>query len=106
MTSIAYNPEKYGVTIVECFDAYEQNYDFHQVLVVKSIETGRLYAATDSGCSCPIPFEDHKFPSDFIEVRKWEDVKRLMDEHFPRDSYYSRLPHDSFRRVVNRALVA
>lgn len=81
MSSIMYEPDKHGVQIVGQYDVREPNWSFDIVLVVKSIETGRVYAAFDSGCSCPIPFEDHYFPSDFIEVKEWADVRRLIEEH-------------------------
>lgn len=101
--SIQYNPEKYGVKIVCEWEAYEPSYSFDTVLVVRSIETGKLYAATDSGCSCPVPFEDHSFPSDFVEVKAWADVKALVEREFPDDSYRSRNSWSPLRVAVTNA---
>jgi hypothetical protein len=104
--SLLYSPEYYGVEIVANFDAYEANYSFDILVVVRDLETGKLYAAADSGCSCPTPFEDHTYPTDFEEVRSWDEVKAVLDREFPNDpgSYRRRLPHDSLRRAVQKAL--
>ena len=85
MSSILYDPAQYGVEIVASLDP-EDAYQFHTLLVVKSIETGELYAAFDSGCSCPMPFEDTKFPSDFVHIRELRDLDAQINEHFSTDS--------------------
>ena len=75
--SITYNPEKYGVAIVADLEA-GGGYDFDTVLVVRTLCCGKVYAAHDSGCSCPVPFEDTKFPTDFVEVRNLDDLLPLI----------------------------
>ena len=75
--SITYNPEAFGVTIVAELEA-GGGYDFDTVLVVKTQCCDKVYAAHDSGCSCPTPFEDHKFPSDFTEIRNLDDLLPLI----------------------------
>lgn len=52
-------------------------YDFCDLMVIKDKRDGKLYAATDSGCSCPTPFEDHVFPTDFSELRSASDLESL-----------------------------
>lgn len=104
--SLLYNPEDYGVEIVANFDAYEPNYSFDILVVVRDVKDGKLYCATDSGCSCPKPFEDHTFPTDYTEVRSWDDVKRVLDLEFPVRTWSRRRNnHDSLRRAV-RAVVS
>ena len=44
-------------------------YNFSDVILVKDTTDGKIYAAHDSGCSCPSPFESHTFPTDFTEIR-------------------------------------
>lgn len=46
--SLLYNPERYGVEIVANFDAYEPNYSFDILVVVRDRKDGKLYCATDS----------------------------------------------------------
>lgn len=81
------HPEKYGLEIVACVDAYEPDYSFDLFLILREKATGKLFVASDSGCSCPMPFEDHDFPQDFTEVKTWEDVKREYNAHFPENDY-------------------
>lgn len=60
--NIYYNPEACGLEIVVSEDAAD-SYEFDIFLVVRHLETGRLFWAQDSGCSCPTPFEGHDFSS-------------------------------------------
>lgn len=99
-----YNPQEYGLVTVATYDAFEPGYDFDMLVVWRETATGKLWAATDSGCSCPTPFEDHTWPTDFTEVRSWQDVKELLDTAFPRDGSRRRLDHSNLRRTVQRAL--
>lgn len=38
-------------------------YEFNEFIVL--LHAGAYYWSSDSGCSCPSPFEDHQFPGDF-----------------------------------------
>jgi hypothetical protein len=38
-------------------------YEFHEFAVLR--KDGLYYWASDSGCSCPDPWENHEFPDDF-----------------------------------------
>jgi hypothetical protein len=103
--SLLYNPEDYGVSIVYEFEAYEPDYSFDTLVVVRELATGKLYCAADSGCSCPVPFEDHTFPTDYTEVRAWEDVKGVLDANFPISGWSRhRNDHGNLRAAVKRAL--
>jgi len=53
-------------------------YDFQDVIVVKDTNDNKIYAASDSGCSCPSPFESHSFPTDFTEIRSSEDLESFI----------------------------
>ena len=55
-------------------------YDFDDVMVVRDLADGKLYAAYDAGCSCPIPFENHVFPTDFVELRSAQDLRDYVKE--------------------------
>lgn len=53
-----YSPEAMGVEVFGSFERSEPNYSFDTVLVNRDPETGLFYVNQDSGCSCPMPFED------------------------------------------------
>jgi hypothetical protein len=55
--NIYYYPEKHGLSIFAELDT-GGSYEFDKFVVWKDDERGRLYWDTDSGCSCPTPFED------------------------------------------------
>lgn len=55
--NLYYNPETLGYEIVEFFDLDDEPYEFDMMVVWRDPE-GNLVYATDSGCSCPSPFED------------------------------------------------
>jgi len=64
-----YNPEKLGLTC-ESFDE-QLSYEYN-TLCFFFTDDGRVYSAQDSGCSCPIPFENY-------EGETQEEVLRMMD---------------------------
>lgn len=91
------------------YEAYDEAYAFDLVLAVKESSTGKVFLAQDSGCSCPVPFEDHVWPTDFTEVRSEGEARRFVDTHYPagiKNSYYRRQrePLADFLRNVKEAL--
>lgn len=52
-----YSPEKCGLEIFESIDT-AGSYEFDLFVIWKQLETGNLYWDTDSGCSCPSPFDN------------------------------------------------
>ncbi len=60
-------PEAFGLEIISTIDD-PRCYEFNLLVVWRHIETGKLYWATDSGCSCPLPFEDYSQLSDLDEI--------------------------------------
>lgn len=72
--NIYYNPKNCGLEIVATLDEPDLSYEYNTFLVVKDIYTGRLFYATDSGCSCPTPFENYHFrgadDTDLQEITK------------------------------------
>ena len=104
-TNPLYHPENFDppLRVVAELDAYEPDYSFDIFLVVQEIDTGKVYVADDSGCSCPTPFEDHNTLGDFTEVRSWEDVKREYNARFP-GGYRQAASVQSIRNAVVGAL--
>lgn len=70
------SPEKHGLEIVGEVDA-GGGYDFEKFVVWT--DGRRLYYATDSGCSCPTPFEDIDTVSDLVNSPK-AGVLKALDE--------------------------
>lgn len=79
MSEIYYAPEKVGVIPVAEYDLYGKAYEFTLVVVWRDAD-GNLWGAHDSGCSCPTPFEDHAWPTDFTEIRSRRDVETLIEQ--------------------------
>jgi hypothetical protein len=55
--NIYYSPEAYGLETVFFVDKSDGCYQFDTFVIWKD-ESGRYYWDNDSGCSCPVPFED------------------------------------------------
>lgn len=64
-----YNPEKMGLSTVAEFDAAD-SWDFDKFVVWTDGKV--LFWAADSGCSCPIPFEDINSLGDLRSGRQKE----------------------------------
>jgi hypothetical protein len=71
--NVYYNPDKWGLEVIADLELYEPNYSFDTVVAWRHVESGEVYWAWDSGCSCPIPFENYK---------SLEDLTRLSSENF------------------------
>ena len=57
MSNIYYSPEKFGLEAVAQIEYSDRDYVF-DIRIVWKDKNGKLYTARDSGCSCPVPFED------------------------------------------------
>lgn len=84
--NIYYNPEKLDLEIFGTLEA-DLSYEFDILLVVKDKESGKLFYATDSGCSCPTPFEDFYYHMDGetnlepLNKNTFEDFKNEVKNH-------------------------
>lgn len=56
MNNIYYSPEKFGLQIFESIDT-AGSWEFDTFVIFKRISDGALFWTSDSGCSCPTPFE-------------------------------------------------
>lgn len=59
MDNIYYDPEKFGLKVIDVIELCDEPYEFDTLVVWEHLETGELYWMRDSGCSCPTPFEDY-----------------------------------------------
>ena len=60
MDNVYYSPDKFGLETVGVLDE-DLSYEYHTLVVLRHTESGRVFWAEDSGCSCPTPFEDEHF---------------------------------------------
>ncbi len=95
-----YEPKKCGLRIVASVEK-EPDYDFDITVLFKNVKTGALWLCSDTGCSCPVPFED---------VRSFDDMTRLQSEagidRFIKEGWHSYPPADvlDFKRKGRAAV--
>ena len=63
---------------IASLDLDEPDYSFDLLTVWKNKKTGKFVYATDSGCSCPTPFEDHT--ADDFKDFSWSAVESTIAE--------------------------
>lgn len=68
-----YNPEQLDLEMIE-FDGPDLTYEFDILLFWRTKE-GLVFSASDSGCSCPTPFEDYEGANQKEVIQKLERVK-------------------------------
>lgn len=93
-----YSPESCGLEIYT-FTEKEPNYDFDMFVVFKDKATGELFAAHDSGCSCPTPFEDFASLEQMTRLKKIEDFDKFVDANWILSGDYSGHPKDEVRKA-------
>lgn len=74
-TNPYYSPGASGLAIVGDLDA-GGGYDFDMLVVWQRIEDGALFWSTDSGCSCPSPFEDVNSVDDLTSISDPREFSR------------------------------
>ena len=58
------SPQKLGLDYIGDVEWDDEPYQFNMTAVWRDPQTGQIYWADDSGCSCPSPFEDVKSRDD------------------------------------------
>ena len=88
-----YHPEQLGLEIIS-FDEPDLAYEYNTLCFWASAD-GKIYSASDSGCSCPTPFEDkHDRPTckevlnTLNRVTSVKQAERIFDEW---KNHYGRL---------------
>lgn len=76
MSSAYCEPEKYGLETIGEIDV-GASYEFDIAWVSREKTTGHVWVAFDSGCSCPTPFEDHRFPEMYFRT---DDARALRTQ--------------------------
>src|SRR5690242_19010016 len=102
-TNPYYFPERHGLTIVGKVDLSEPDYSF-DYLVCWRDTIGNFYLGTDSGCSCPSPFEDYNGVADMTgplsraqaiaESRSiYENSRDVFTYDYETDEYNRQIAH-------------
>ena len=66
-----------GTKVVGYASECDLSYEFHEFVVLYNEEERLYYWSSDSGCSCPAPFEYHEFPDDFSSGNSVEALNAL-----------------------------
>jgi hypothetical protein len=70
-----YDPAKLELEMLE-FDEPDLSYEY-DTLCFWATAAGQIYSASDSGCSCPTPFEDYEGETQTEVIQKLERVGSL-----------------------------
>ena len=78
-----YSPEKCGLEIFKSIDT-AGSYEFDMFVVWKKLDDNTLWWDTDSGCSCPSPFDngDHGHDLKPITEETWHGFKEALKNHY------------------------
>ena len=83
--TVYYSPEDFDLTTIGEISWDDEPYAFDLTVVWKD-KDGNLYWASDSGCSCPSPFEDFT-SKDQLETGNLQDfidyINRRFEHRFP-----------------------
>ena len=73
-----YSPEDFGLTQIAEVDWREEPYEFCLTVLWRD-GASKFYVGSDSGCSCPRPFEDYRSAEDLAPVRDLGDLIRALE---------------------------
>lgn len=97
-----HNPEKFGLTIVGDIEWSEPCYSFNTT-VVSVDDKGTYYVYSDSGCSCPSPFESFTTleSADLITTNVREVIAKL-EEYLGTNDYAAGQVVDLIAKLLQR----
>lgn len=72
------NPQACGLELIDSLDQPDLSYAYNSIIALRDLETGKVYLAADSGCSCPKPFEEFKKLSDLTHVTNTLDAQAFV----------------------------
>jgi len=99
-----YNPEKCDLTLLLTIREPGLSYEFNYTIFVKDNPTGDIYAVSDSGCSCPTPFENILGLGDMVPIRNMQDFDTFFKQDDYRVNRYSVSDILSARREISELL--
>lgn len=75
-----YSPEKCGLEIFDEIDT-AGSYEFDLFVIWKKLDDNTLWWDTDSGCSCPSPFDDHGHDLNLITEDTFYNFEEALKNH-------------------------
>lgn len=99
MSNPYYDPDDFGLVIVGSFDWSEPDYSFDMCVVWYEPTSGKYYWASDSGCSCPSPFEDFHSVDQFQSGSEHDVIRYLLDAKSQQDCDASEYDYDTGKYV-------
>ena len=95
--NVYYSPEAFELKLIGEVDLSEPDYSF-DILAVWKGESG-YYLATDSGCSCPSPFENYNTVDDLTGPLTAEQAKEEATSLWT-DSWRTPYDPEGFRALM------
>lgn len=75
-----YSPEKCGLKIIDEIDN-SGSYEYDKLVVWQKLDDKTIWYDTDSGCSCPSPFEDHGHELKQITKDTFYNFQQALKNH-------------------------
>lgn len=98
-----YYPEKHGLVQVAEHELSPASYSFDMIVAWKGADG--FYLGTDSGCSCPTPFEDYNGTADMTgpltAAQAVEEAASIKSTHYEPD--YDQADFEKFVAAINAA---
>lgn len=73
-------PEKFGLELVAMIERPDLSYSFDMFGIWRHKDTGAVYYGSDSGCSCPSPWESFTSLDDLTEARTAAELHKALNE--------------------------
>lgn len=94
-----YQPEACGLEVLASVPEEDADYSFSDIVLWKDIATGDIYMGHDSGCSCPVPFENFHNLKDFTLVTSEEQLHQYIRSFTTVESEYRTRPVRSALKI-------
>lgn len=110
-SNMYYSPEHYGLRILEEVNDPWASYSFDMFVVWVNDETGAIYYGTDTGCSCPAPFEQYNLSYNHLHSlvdtnESWDEFCEILDEYYEGIVRYYSEETNNFRGECNVLRIA
>jgi len=76
-----YSPEKCGLEIFDEIDT-AGDYEYDMFVIWRKVDDGTLWWDSDSGCSCPSPFDDHGHDLKPITEETFYNFDEALKNHY------------------------
>lgn len=76
-----YSPEKCGLEIFDTVSTGEC-YSFDMLVIWKKLDDNTLWYASDSGCSCPTPFDPGRHELEQITKKTFYGFDQALKNHY------------------------